>query len=239
MERGPRRYTAPVLLGSAILAALSFAACAPAAPVDAQPAAATAPARAEATATPFDQSTFAPSLSATPSPLVIPTPARPPFQRPVLPPSMLEGGDRLPNADEIAEKLGLSEADARAKYVELRIEWNARAEVAGLIRRSPWRGGPDTAGNTYVINGKEVTLPDDVYLSSRVETRNEFGCVLDSLECAGMESPVYAFRRVGAIRGGVVRPVWVDSLGRIYIEADGWVLAPWPEGFEFLEPLRR
>ena len=36
-----------------------------------------------------------------------------------------------------------------------------------------------------------------------------------------------------------VNAVWVDVNGKLFVRGEGWVLAPWPEGFEFLEPLRR
>ncbi|MDA1095822.1 MAG: hypothetical protein O3B84_00995 [Chloroflexi bacterium] len=221
MKRYLARVPLSVLMGLGLVAIVAIA-CAPAAPVDARPAVATASARAVATATPFDQSTFAPSLSATPSPLVIPTPAPPPgaLLPPILPPSMLEGGERLPNIDEIMAQ-GMSRVEAELEHIRLRAAFVEGELEAGRLQRVSV-SGPETAGTTFTIAGKTIKLPPDAQLG---------GVLLDVLCRVGDPCPQAPLRIVE--RQG--QTISIDRLGQVWTN-DAGPLEPEaiPEMFAFL-----
>ena len=213
-----------VAMALVIAVALAIAACAPAAPSEqAEPTATFV--RPTATPAPQMQPTSATSLPADPAgppgapppPTPSPPTDAPRFVDPT--PSILEGGDRLPNVDEIMATLGISEADARAKYVELRVELAARDDAEGRITKTQ---GPETAGSVISVGGRPLQLPTDVYIESRVDFS---GCA--AVPCG--TNPSYKLRR-----GGVT--IWIDSDGRVGVDEEiGWV-RQWPSEVEAGKP---
>ena len=143
-----------------------------------------------------------------------------PLGKSLLPPSMLEGGDRLPNVEEIIEQLGVSREIAVVEHTRLRRELTARDAAEGRLYTIPI--GPETAGSTILIAEKRITLPPDVYIESMLST----GLCGPGLPCERVRFPAYTLRRGGSI-------ISVDNAGQFWMRGEGWITTP-PVEFEFL-----